>query len=257
MNPRHALITGAAGAIGGALAQALHRAFPSLHLSLSDRDQDGLSLIQSRLGERASTHLCDLTQRETLEGLVREAEGEQGPPDVLVNCAGIMDVRTLGAMPWEAGERVLEVDFMSPMRLMSLVVPGMVERRMGCVINVSSMAGITPIRGCAYYGGAKAGLAMASEIAALELAEHDVQVITVYPGPVESGLEAGARAQLPETLMTRVIPTGKPEALAQRIVEAMHKGKTRVVYPLAYDVASRVPGFASQLTRWLSPRPLE
>jgi short-subunit dehydrogenase len=179
----------------------------------------------------------------------------RGEVDVLVNCAGIMDVRTIVGMPWDAGRRVLDVDLTSPMRLMSLAAPGMVARGGGSIVNVSSMAGRVPLRGCAYYGGAKAGLAMASEIAHLELAPSGVHVVTVYPGPVASALERGARAQLRPSMIARLMPTGDPAVIARAVVRAMERGEPRVVYPRLYAVADRAIGVASWVTRRFSPEP--
>ncbi len=125
------------------------------------------------------------------------------------------------------------------------------------MINVSSMAGVTPLRGCAYYGAAKAGIAMASEIARLELAPHGVHVVTVYPGPVHSRLERRARGQARPTLLARWLPTGDPHELAERIVDACERRRARVVYPGLYELASRFPGLAGRVTRLASPSPLD
>jgi len=177
--------------------------------------------------------------------------------DMLVNCAGIMEIRSLAATSWALAERLLAVDLTSPLRLMALIAPAMARRRAGIIVNVSSMAGVTPLRGCAYYGAAKAGLAMASEIARLDLAPSGVHVVTVYPGPVRSELERRARAQAPDSLAARLIPTGDPGKLAALILDACERGRARVVYPPFYDLASRFPVLAGRITRAVSPRPLD
>src|SRR4029079_16713791 len=114
---------------------------------------------------RARGYRWDLSQPDSLPEHVKTVETEQGPVDVLVNCAGIMEIRSLVGFEWSHALRLLKIDFESPLRLMSLIAPGMADRRKGTIVNVTSMAGVTPLRGCTYYGGAKAGLAMASEIA--------------------------------------------------------------------------------------------
>jgi len=173
----------------------------------------------------------------------------------LINCAGIMDVRSIVGMPWAAARRVLDIDLTSPLRLMSLAAPAMVAGGGGVIVNVSSMAGRVPLRGCAYYGGAKAGLAMASEIAHLELAPHGVHVVTVYPGPVTSALERGARAQVGASRLARLIPTGDPARIAVLIGRAIARNEPRVVYPPLYAVADRAIGVATWVTRRFSPAP--
>jgi short-subunit dehydrogenase len=141
---------------------------------------------------------------------------------------------------------------------MSLVAPAMSARRSGTIVNVSSMAGALPLRGCAYYGAAKAGLAMASEIARLELAPHGVHVVTVYPGPVRSSLERRARAQAPASLITRLLPTGDPEPLGERVVAACVARRARVVYPPFYGVTSTpFASVAARVTSAMSPPPID
>jgi NAD(P)-dependent dehydrogenase (short-subunit alcohol dehydrogenase family) len=247
------VVTGAAGAIGAAITRALAAKHPDAHLALVDL---AAPAVAAELGARASTWRWDLSRPDELEARWAALTDAHGAPDVLVNCAGIMDVRSLTGMPWAAGQRVLDVDFTSPMRLMHLAAPAMIARGAGAIVNVSSMAGRVPLRGCTFYGGAKAGMAMASEIAHLELAPAGVRVVTVYPGPVASALEAGARAQLPPTLLSRVLPTGDARAIAAMIVRAIDRGEPRVVYPALYALADRAIGVASWVTRRFSPAPL-
>jgi short-subunit dehydrogenase len=254
---KHILVTGAAGAIGGALARAFHARLPDAAISLADVDGEGARRTAGAIGEVARAVTWDLSKPHELPEAHSALESERGAVDGLVNCAGIMEIRSLAATPWSLGERLLAVDLVSPLRLMHLVVPGMVERRSGCIVNVSSMAGMTPLRGCAYYGAAKAGIAMASEIARLELARHGVDVITVYPGPVRSELERRARAQAPDSIVARLLPTGDADSLARRIVAAWEHRRPRVVYPSFYDLASRFPALAGRVTRAVSPDPLD
>jgi 2-hydroxycyclohexanecarboxyl-CoA dehydrogenase len=250
----HALVTGAAGAIGSALCRRLRARRPEARFTLVDVDEEGASALAASLGD-AGAAAWDLARPDTLPDALEDATAQRGPVDLLVNCAGVMEMRSLAATPWSVGARLLDIDLVSPLRLMSLVTPSMVARRSGAIVNVSSMAGVTPLRGCTFYGGAKAGLAMASEIARLELLPHGVQVVTVYPGPVRSGLERRARAQLPAAFLTRVLPTGDAETLATRVVDALHRGEARVVYPSLYDVAHRIPQVAGWITSRYSPVP--
>ena len=251
----HVLVTGAAGAIGAAIAEGFRKRLARAQLTLMDVDEAGAQRVARRLGARASVAAVDLAKPHTLAGALQRLQESDGAVDVLVNCAGIMEVKSFVRTPWEVGERLLNVDLVSPLRLMSLVAPGMVKRRSGCIINVSSMAGVTPLRGCTYYGGAKAGLANASEIAHLELAPEGVHVVTVYPGPVKSELERRARAQLPRSATTTYVPTGTPAGLARLILKAYDDGTPRIEYPALYAVANRMPRIAGWVTARLSPMP--
>src|SRR4029079_19160062 len=98
---------------------------------------------------------------------------------------------------------------------------------------------------------------MASEIARRELGRDGVHVVTVYPGPVRSELERRARAQLPETILTRWLPTGDAGELAARMVDACDRNLPRVVYPALYDLANRFPAVARRVTGAWSPAPLD
>jgi short-subunit dehydrogenase len=251
----HVLITGAGGAIGSALARAIRKRAASARLSLADVDEPAARRVAESVGGDAATVAWDLARPDDLPAGVRALVEARGAVDVLVNCAGIMEVRALATMPWEVGERVLAIDLTSPLRLMSLIAPSMAARGRGTIVNVSSMAAVTPLRGCAYYGAAKAGIAMASEIARCELADKGVHVVTVYPGPVRSNLERHARALYPTTTLTRLMPTGEAPPLAARIVEACEKRRPRVVFPAFYSAASRVPTLARRATEILSPQP--
>jgi short-subunit dehydrogenase len=245
---RHALVTGAAGSIGGALARAL-AARRELRLSLVDKDEAGVAALASELGPCARAFAWDLGDTEALAARYAEATGEQ-PVDLLINCAGIMEMKSFVGTSWEVGRQLLAIDLLSPLRLMTLAIPQMRERRVGAVVNLASMAGLVPLRGTSYYGAAKAGLAMASEIARTELAAHGVHVLTVYPGPVSSALERRSRAQVQSTWSARYLPMGNADALAEQIVRAIERRAPRVIYPSVYSAAAQALG----ITRWVSER---
>jgi dehydrogenase/reductase SDR family member 7B len=285
--PGHVVITGAAGAIGAALARAMRAAWPDVHLALVDRDAAALEVLArevrqpadrrsgdapvmrggdragetasaargSRASAGASIYVADLTKLDALPALIASIE-ENGPIDGLVNCAGIMRVQHVSSWNWNDAEQLLAVDLLAPLRLQDLVVRGMVERGAGLIINISSMAGRVPLRGCTYYGAAKAGLAMASEIARADLAGHGVQVLTVYPGPVRSALEAGARADYGGGgLFGRFAPTGEPAELAARIMSAVAADEPRVIYPRLYGVGWTAPNLSSWIALSYGPPP--
>lgn len=254
---RHVVVTGAAGAIGAAIALEFRRVWPDSRLSLIDVDAGGLARCAAACAGDVRTRTWDLAAYETLAERWGELVREDGDVDVLVNCAGFMEVRRFETTPWELGERLLRVDFLAPVRLMLLAATGMVARGGGCVVNISSMAGRVPLRGCVYYGAAKAGLAFASENAALDLAPKGVRVVTVYPGPVRSELERHARAQVPASRLAHLIPAGEPDPLARKIVAACRGGRRRIVYPAAYIFSDRFNGIGSAITAAFSPAPVE
>lgn len=247
-------MTGAAGAIGSALAQVLAERHPQLHFTLVDKDAAGLVQLSAELPGRSQALQWDLASSATLPTLWQQAVAGREAVDLLINCAGFMEVRSFASTPWELGERLLHVDLVTPLRLMNLAVIGMPARG-GWIVNISSMAGRVPVRGCAYYGAAKSGLAMASQIAGLELASRSVHVLTVLPGPVRSPLEKRARGQVPDHVAVRSLPTGEPLELAQRIERALAKRRKRLVYPAVYALADAFSGLAGCFTAAVSPKP--
>ena len=230
----HILITGTSGAIGSALARALRSRHPAASLTLLDVSEAASQALAAEIGGKTQVIACDLARSEAIPTALAQAQERFGAVHGLVNCAGFMEVRRFDRLPWERAEALLTVDLISPLRLMHATVPAMIEAKSGFVVNVSSMAGRVTLPGCAFYGAAKSGLAMASEVARRELAEHGIRVVTVYPGAVASPLESRARDQYGRGWLTRLAPTGRPEILAAKIIEAIETNQSRVIYPGAY-----------------------
>ena len=254
----HVLVTGAAGAIGGALARQLRALWPQARIALVDLESahEAVAALAASIGG-ATVYAADLRRVDALPELVDRIARDGDAIDGLVNCAGIMRVQALASSRWQEASDLLAIDLLAPLRLQELVVAGMVERGRGVIVNVASMAGKVPLKGCAYYGAAKAGLAMASEIARAELADRGVRVVTVYPGPVRSALERGAReAYGGGGLFGRVAPTGDADELARRIVRAIEKDEPRVIYPRLYNVGWSANSVASWFALAYGPPPV-
>src|SRR4030095_2258424 len=118
--------------------------------------------------------------------------------DVLVNNAGIQIVQRVTETDWSAAERLLHLDLHVPLRLTTLVLRRMIPRRSGTIVDISSMAALAPTPGMYFYNAAKAGLAAASEGLRAEMKPHGIHVVTVYPGPVRSDMEAARPPAAPE-----------------------------------------------------------
>ena len=252
----HVLVTGTSGAIGGALAREVRARRPGARLTLVDKAEAASVELAKELGN-ARLEVVDLTAVDTIPELLARIEKAAGPIDGLVNAAGFMDVRRFESFDWDGVWKLLAVDLVAPLRLFHSVVPGMVARRSGFVVNVTSMAGRVSIPGCAVYGAAKAGRSMASEVAHAELRSRGVHVVTVYPGPVASALERGARAQYAQTALARAIPLGKARSLARQVLDALEAGEARTVYPSLYRVGFEVVGIASKLALSFGPKPVD
>lgn len=208
------------------------------------------SLLEKIASEHAKerVHVVDrdLSDPEAACAAIDDAVAALGPVDVLVNNAGIQIVKGFVDTPWEELERMLRLDLHTPLRLAHRVLPSMIARKTGTIVDIASMAAIAPTPGMCTYNAAKAGLAAASESLRSEARKHGVHVVTVYPGPVTSALEAAGRAAYEDGAATRYVPTGSPDVLARLVVDAVAKRKPRVIYPAVYRVARHFPN----TTRW-------
>lgn len=247
------LITGAAGAIGAAIARAMRMAWPEARLALLDRDAASMQPLAAELGD-ATVIAYDLRDVAGLAAMV-ESLGEL---DGLVNCAGVMRIQNTASWDWQEASDLLTIDLLAPLRLQDLALKQMVPNRRGLIVNIASTAARAPLRGGAYYCASKAGLAIASEIARIDVAPDGVEIITVYPGPVHSALERGARAGYDKGggFIGRNAPIGDPAKLAAEIVKAIATGGSRVVYPRLYRSALAIPDVASWIALKLGPPPL-
>ena len=137
------------------------------------------------------------------------------------------------------------------MRLTKCVLPSMLERRAGCIVDVASMAGIAPTPGMFYYNASKAALAAASEGLRGELRTTGVHVLTVYPGPVRTPMEEKGRAAYQATAMMKLTtPVGDAAVLARKIANGVTRRRARIIYPGIYALARQFPN----LTRFFMDR---
>src|SRR5262249_8637874 len=137
--------------------------------------------------------------------------------------------------------RELEVDLMTPLALVRAVLPSMLQRKAGSIVNVASLGALAPVPGMTGYSAAKAGLAAASESLRGELLKSGVHVMTVYPGPVYTPMGDAGYAAYPPTLGPRILPTGTPEKLARKVRRAVEGKKARLIYPWIYTVTRYFP----------------
>ncbi|MFO0743051.1 MAG: SDR family NAD(P)-dependent oxidoreductase [Labilithrix sp.] len=240
----HVVVTGASSGIGEAIAREyLAR---GAKVTLVARRKGHLEKIAAAGAERTHVVAADLAATDVSWAWIDEAETALGPIDVLVNNAGVQIVKRVTETDWAEAERMMRLDLMVPLHLTTLLLRRMIPRRHGVIVDVASMAAIAPTPGMFFYNAAKAGLAAASEGLRAEVKPHGIHVVTVYPGPVTSDLEAAGRAAYEDHAATRNVPTGTPEVLARMIADAVAKRRPRVVYPRLYGVSRHFPN----ATRW-------
>jgi 3-oxoacyl-[acyl-carrier protein] reductase len=202
-----ALVTGASGGIGGAIARALHGA--GAHVVLSGTREAALAALASEFGGRTSEVACDLSDSAAVDGLVERAEGAAGAPlDILVANAGVTRDGLLLRMKDEDWDTVLTVNLEGYFRLARAALRGMMRRRSGRIIGITSVVGVTGNPGQTNYAASKAGMIGFSKALAQEVASRSVTVNCIAPGFIESPM-TDALSEAQKTHILSTIPAGR------------------------------------------------
>jgi 3-oxoacyl-[acyl-carrier protein] reductase len=202
-----ALVTGASGGIGAAIAAALHRLGATV--SLSGTRQAVLAEVAAGLGaERVHIVPCNLADPQDVEKLVPAAEGAMGQLDILVNNAGITRDNLAMRMKDEDWAAVLDVNLTAGFRLARAAMRGMMKRRFGRIIAITSVVGVTGNAGQANYAAAKAGMIGMSKALAKELASRSITVNCVAPGFIATAMTEALTDRQREMILAAV-PAGR------------------------------------------------
>jgi 3-oxoacyl-[acyl-carrier protein] reductase len=209
-----ALVTGASGGIGGAIAQALHR--QGAVVALSGTRAEALEKVKESLGGRAHVVAARMDDAADIERLAKEAEAAMGKIDILVNNAGITSDNISMRMKDTEWERVLLVNLTGTFRLIRAAMRGMMKRRFGRVINITSVVGVTGNPGQANYSASKAGLIGMSKSLAQELASRSITVNCVAPGFIATPMTDVLTEQQKAAILGRIPAErlGVPEEIA-------------------------------------------
>ena len=202
-----ALVTGATGGLGSAIARAFHA--QGAHVVLSGTRESVLEELASELGERTSAVPANLSDPAAVDGLVDAAEQAAGQPlDILVANAGITRDGLLMRMKDEDWEAVLRVNLESYFRLCRAATKGMMRRRYGRIIGITSVVGVMGNPGQANYAASKAGMIGFSKSLAQEVATRGITVNCVAPGFIESPMTDALTEQQKAGIL-QTIPSGK------------------------------------------------
>jgi 3-oxoacyl-[acyl-carrier protein] reductase len=206
LSGKTALVTGATGGIGAEIARTLHA--QGAHVVLSGTREAVLADLAGQLGERTSGAAANLSDAESVDGLVARAEAATGQLDILVANAGITKDGLLMRMKDEDWEQVLRVNLESYFRLSRAAMRGMMKRRFGRIIGITSVVGVMGNPGQTNYAASKAGMIGFSKSLAQEVATRGITVNCVAPGFIESPMtDALNEAQKTQILST--IPAGR------------------------------------------------
>jgi 2-hydroxycyclohexanecarboxyl-CoA dehydrogenase len=216
-----AIVTGAAGGIGTAIATALTDAGAAV--ALWDMDGAKANDIALALGDHAAAIGVDITERGSVERALVATEGRLGAVDVLVNNAGIDVIEPFLVSEEATWERIVAVNFLGTVRCCHVVVPSMVERQRGRIVNIASDAGRVGSSGEAVYSGTKGGVIAFSKALARETASAAVSVNVVCPGPTDTPLldQVAQASQKLYDGLARAVPMkriGRPADIAPAVV---------------------------------------
>lgn len=222
-----ALVTGASGGIGGAIAKALHDSGASV--ALSGTRTGPLEALRDSLGDRAHVTPADLGAPDGATQLAKDAEAALGQIDILVNNAGLTRDGLAMRMKEEDWNQVLSVNLTASFRLSQAVLRGMMKRRWGRIVAITSIVGVTGNAGQTNYAASKAGLIGMSKSLAQEVASRGITVNCIAPGFIETAMTDALNEQQRETLAAAV-PAGRFGAVEDIAAGAVYLASEEASY---------------------------
>jgi len=244
-----AVVTGGSRGIGRAIAE--HAVARGARVGLIARRRDSLDAALEALGGTrvGAVAVADVADRGELERALAHVADELGPADILVNNAGLGAAGPAATVPVEAFERVMAINYLGTVYGTKALLPGMLERRRGHIVNVASVAGRFAAPGEAAYSATKFAVVGFTQALALELHGSGVGVSLIDPGPVDTGLvEAGGadyRRRWP-----RPVPASR---VAAAVCDAVERGRFEVFVPPWYRAVGVVQAGLSGVVRLLPP----
>ncbi|NOX41804.1 MAG: 3-oxoacyl-[acyl-carrier-protein] reductase [Alphaproteobacteria bacterium] len=224
---KNALVTGASGGIGGAIATALHGAGATV--SLSGTRVEPLETLAAKLGDRAHVLPCNLSDAEAVAALPKQAIEAMGSLDILVNNAGVTKDNLFMRMSDEDWGLVLDINLTSTMRLCRGSLRAMMKARWGRIINISSVVGTTGNPGQANYAASKAGMIGMSKSLAAEVASRGITVNCIAPGFITTAMTDKLNDAQKEGILG-AIPAGRMGNASEIAAAAVYLASQEAAY---------------------------
>lgn len=222
-----ALVTGASGGIGGAIARALHG--QGATVALSGTRTGPLEALAGELGSRVHVTPCDLSDAASVEALPKAATGAMGGLDILVNNAGVTRDNLFMRMSDEEWAQVINVNLTAVFRLSRAVLRGMMKKRWGRIIGITSIVGVTGNPGQGNYAAAKAGMIGMSKSLAAEVASRNITVNCIAPGFITTAMTDKLNEDQKSKLMGG-IPAGRMGTSEEIAAAAVYLASEEAAY---------------------------
>lgn len=228
-----ALVTGATGGIGGAIAKALHA--QGAHVGISGRNEDKLKALAGELGDRVSILPADLSKDGAIAELVKAAEEAMEKIDILVNNAGLTRDNLSMRMKDEEWQEVIDVNLGATFKLAKAVQRGMMKRRFGRIINIASVVGVTGNPGQCNYVASKAGMIGWSKAMGQEVASRGITVNCIAPGFIATAMTDALNDDQKEKI-NATIPAGKMGSSEDIAAAAVYLASDEAAYVTGHTV---------------------
>ena len=262
------LITGASAGIGAELAREFAKHGHTLVLVA--RSKDKLTALAAELNAAHDTDALviveDLSRPGCAAAIAAELEERGVEVDILVNNAGVLDIGSFAATPSETYDNMVALNVAAPTSLTSLLLPPMIERKFGRILNVASLAAFQPIPSMAVYAATKAYVLSLTESLSEELRGTGVKVTALCPGLTDTSMVANIKAKSQTAQWTPSMLISDPKTVAKQAYKATMSGQTILVPGLPNQMAAAwaqitprwltraVTGFATRRTDWMKTK---
>ena len=215
---KKALITGASGGIGKEIANVLIK--HNAQVCISGRNLDELNALKELLGDKCHVVTCDLSKKDEIIELIKKTDEVLGHIDILINNAGITKDNIFLRMSESEWEDVLNVNLNSTFSILKLITKGMIKRRYGRIINISSVVGVTGGAGQVNYSASKAGLIGLTKSLSQEVATRNITVNCIAPGFIETPMTEKLDDNRKDAILNSIPMNriGTPEDLSSAII---------------------------------------
>ncbi len=255
-NGLRVLVTGASSGMGAAMAQRFAAAGATVGICARRAEPLHEVLERCQAHSPASrSWVCDLADPGAVDDLARRCLDELGGVDVLINNAGVPKRRHVTELDLATVDSLMRINYLAPVQLTLALLPHMIERGTGRIVNVSSVAATLSSPGEAAYDASKAALAVFSEAMAIDLWETGVKVLVVYPGVVDTPLfDVPDNDPLPDDIERITV-----DELVDGVVDALDRGVSEVYVPtwfkdIAAGKAANVERFLAGTADWVRSR---